>query len=216
MPRRRWPWGRKQPPAPTALQVSSASSPKPSALPDVLSTSLLALKESADAFPPLKSAVGGVLAVWDIAKRAKRCKSDAADIAKRTEDILCLIADAVPDPSAIPSPMLKSIEGFTFILNDICTTMEKILLARSISRVVHLNSTERTLREIKSKLDDAYRDFLAASALRMEVQQAEIAVEHKALAVQTHTAVDQVTNILKRDISSVLFYSRLSVFLAHP
>ncbi|KAJ7164114.1 hypothetical protein C8R46DRAFT_1351970 [Mycena filopes] len=100
MPRLRWPWGRKQPPDPTALQVLSASSPKPSTLPDILSTSLLALKESADVFPPLRSAVAGVLAVWDIARRAKRCKSDAADIAKRTEDIICLIADAVPDPSA--------------------------------------------------------------------------------------------------------------------
>ncbi|KAJ7141616.1 hypothetical protein C8R46DRAFT_581795 [Mycena filopes] len=213
--RRRWPWGRKQPPAPTALQVPAVSSPKPSALPDVLSTSLLALKESADVFPPLKSAVGGVLAVWDIAERAKRCKSDAADIAKRTEEIICLIADIVPDPSAIPGPMLKSIESFTSLLTDICATMEKLLLSRGISRVMHLNSTERALQEVKSRLDDAYRDFLVASTLRVEVQQAEIAVEHKALAVQTHIAVEQFASVLKPDISSVLFYSRLTVFLAN-
>jgi hypothetical protein len=45
-----------------------AFSSRTSALPDILSTSLFALKESADAFPPLKGAVGGVLAVWDVAQ----------------------------------------------------------------------------------------------------------------------------------------------------
>lgn len=40
----------------------------PTVLPDLLSTSLLALKESADPFPPLKGVVGGVLALWDIAE----------------------------------------------------------------------------------------------------------------------------------------------------
>ncbi|KAJ7187856.1 hypothetical protein C8R46DRAFT_3041 [Mycena filopes] len=205
---RRWPWGRKQPPPPTALRV-------PKALPDLLSTSLLALKESADAFPPLKSTVGGVVALWDIAKRAKRCKSDAADIAQRTEDIVCLIADAVPDPMAIPGPMLKSIEGFTYLLAEICATMEKIVLARWVPRVIYLNSTERTLQEIKSRLDDAYRDFQTASTLRVETQQAELAIRQKALALQQQTHIE-LTRALEPALSSVLFYSKFSVFLAHP
>jgi hypothetical protein len=42
--------------------------PGSSTLLDLLSTSLVGLKQSADAFPPLKSAVGGVLALWDIAE----------------------------------------------------------------------------------------------------------------------------------------------------
>jgi hypothetical protein len=67
--------GRK-PPAPTVkLKLKHSPSGTARALPDVVSTSLLALKESADAFPPLKSAVGGVLAVWDIAEASNvfRC-----------------------------------------------------------------------------------------------------------------------------------------------
>jgi hypothetical protein len=35
---------------------------------DALRTALFALKESADGFPPLKSAVSGVIALWDIAE----------------------------------------------------------------------------------------------------------------------------------------------------
>ncbi|KAJ7061685.1 hypothetical protein C8F01DRAFT_1138112 [Mycena amicta] len=38
------------------------------ALPDILRTSLVALRESADACPPLKSAMGAAVALWDIAE----------------------------------------------------------------------------------------------------------------------------------------------------
>lgn len=44
-----------------------------SALLDVLRTSLYALKESASAFSPLQSAVGGALALWDIAEVRLTC-----------------------------------------------------------------------------------------------------------------------------------------------
>ena len=35
---------------------------------DIAWTSLTALQQSADGFPPLKSVVGGVLSVWDVAE----------------------------------------------------------------------------------------------------------------------------------------------------
>jgi hypothetical protein len=94
-----------------------------------------ALKESADTFPPLKSAVSGVVALFEIAEvggclhlaatpkhadiatrtpqRAKHAKSDAHAIALRTKEILDVVADAVPDGSAIPAPMAQSIQRFT-------------------------------------------------------------------------------------------------------
>ncbi|KAJ7670040.1 hypothetical protein DFH06DRAFT_160066 [Mycena polygramma] len=50
------------------VKLKSSSSRTPTALPDVLSTTLISLKESAEVFPPLQSAVAGVIAVWDIAK----------------------------------------------------------------------------------------------------------------------------------------------------
>ncbi|KAJ7480296.1 hypothetical protein B0H11DRAFT_2025660 [Mycena galericulata] len=186
-------------------QSHSPSQPRSSGpLPDALRTSLLALKESADAFPPLKSAVAGVLAVWEIAERAKHSKSDARGIALRTQEILNVVAEAVPDPSVIPASMLQSIERFTVLLDDIQRRMEAIALTGGVSRVMHLNRNEGVLREINKGLDKAYRNFLvrlsahvfasflrglwglmhrifrfaqAASALRLEVQHAELAVK---------------------------------------
>ncbi|KAJ7721287.1 hypothetical protein B0H16DRAFT_1738330 [Mycena metata] len=214
------------------LKLSLKSGPA-RALPDILSTSLVALKESADAFPPLKSAVGGVLAVCEIAHRAKHSKAAARDIALRAKEILEVIADAVPDPSAIPPPMLHDIERFKFLLNDIRSQMEGMMLTSVLSRLVRLNRNEDALQSIKARLDDAYWDFLAASGLRVEVQQGTITAlqthivdQQKHLAeqqvqlaeqqAQTTIAVRMVVDTLAPDLSRILYYSKHAFFLAHP
>ncbi|KAJ7751467.1 hypothetical protein B0H14DRAFT_433864 [Mycena olivaceomarginata] len=206
--------GRK-PPSSTAKLKSLPYSTSAAAVSDLFSTALLALKESADAFPPLKSAVGGVLVVTDIAQRAKHSKADALDIAHRTEGILNVIADAVPDPSTISTPMLQSIERFTMLLDEISGAMEAIALCGRISRVVHLNRNERAMRDIKVRLDNAYHDFVAAVALRVEAQQTQLAAQQG----KTHIDVGNLvvtTDAMAPKLSSVLFYSRLAVFLAGP
>ncbi|KAJ7055363.1 hypothetical protein C8F01DRAFT_1234776 [Mycena amicta] len=196
---------------------------KPSGtLPDILWTSLTALKESSDAFPPLKSAVGGVVALCNIAERAKHSKSDARDIAFRTKEVLDLVAEAVPDPTVISPPMLKSIQRFTVLLEEIRRRLEPIVRASSVSRIVRLNRNERTLAGIKAQLDDAYRDFVAASALRVEVQQTKIVLQQTHISIQqTQLSAQQTQTQL--DLSKiatttthVLLYSKLSVFLASP
>ncbi|KAJ7853666.1 hypothetical protein B0H14DRAFT_2757965 [Mycena olivaceomarginata] len=180
--------GRKHsPPIPNTLVAPGSST-----LLDLLSTSLVGLKQSADALPPLKSAVGGVLALWDIAERAKHSKSAAHDVALRTTKILHVIADAVPKPAEIPLPMLLSIKRFTVLLDKIKSPMEAISTGGGVSRIIHLNRNERMLRSIRAELDEAYRDFVAASALRVEVQQTVISAQQEDLAAQqTHFGVRQ-------------------------
>ncbi|KAJ7281591.1 hypothetical protein C8J57DRAFT_78865 [Mycena rebaudengoi] len=182
--------------------------PFPRAPTDILRTSLLALKESADAFPPLKSTVGGVIALWDIAE------ADAWDIAHRTQTILDVVAEAVPDGSAIPAPMLESIEHFTVLLDEIRKDMEKIALRRGLSRVTSLNRDERALADMKNRLDEAYRDLTVASVLRLEMKQEQM---HSTL-IGMNDNVEKVSSVandkLAPQISSILFYSRLIVFLA--
>ncbi|KAJ6632306.1 hypothetical protein B0H10DRAFT_2206678 [Mycena sp. CBHHK59/15] len=206
--------GKRRPPPSSGAVKSNSFVVSRHTLPDVLWTSLIALQESADAFPPLKSAVGGVIALWDIAKRAKYSKSDAQDIARRTKTILDVIADAVPDGSNIPPRMLESIERFTMLLDDIQCRMETIVLSSRISHVVHLNKNERALQGIRTQLDEAYRDFRVASSLRLEVHQAYLTVQQTHLAVlqaETHLGVEKVsaaTKTLRSDMAKVLFYSR--------
>jgi hypothetical protein len=53
-----------KPPSPDSTTISRLGG----TFSDTMWTSLLALKESSAAFPPLSSAVGGVVAVWEIAE----------------------------------------------------------------------------------------------------------------------------------------------------
>ncbi|KAJ7359451.1 hypothetical protein DFH08DRAFT_846125 [Mycena albidolilacea] len=187
----------------------------PRTLPDVLSTSLRALKESSDAFPPLKSAVSGVIVVWEIAERAKHSKADACDIAQRTEDILNVVADAVPDPSVISPAMEESLERFTILLDDIRRRMESMALTSVVSRALRLNRNERTLQGIKVQLDYAYRDVVASAVLRIEAQQTQLALQQ----AQTHCDITKIvatTETLAPDQSRILAYCRVTVFLASP
>ncbi|KAJ7343863.1 hypothetical protein DFH08DRAFT_810403 [Mycena albidolilacea] len=194
--RRRSPSSRQgPPPARARLKL-------PNALPDVLWTSMLPLKESADAFPPLKSAVSGAIALYQIIeqvlscyelsffswsppkKRTRHSKADALDIALRVTKIMDVVADAVPDGSDISPSMTHSIDRFSVLLDEIRCAMEDLCRANKISRFMHLNRNERQLQEFKSKLDNVYRDFLAASTLRLEVQQTKLAIQQKQFMIQ--------------------------------
>ncbi|KAJ7438566.1 hypothetical protein B0H11DRAFT_2293833 [Mycena galericulata] len=135
---------KRKPPQPHSMSQLRSAGP----LPDVLRTSLLALEESAHAFPPLKSPVAGVVPVWEIAQRAKHCKSDACDIVLRTQEILDVVAETVPDPFTIPAPHLR---------DDIRCRVEAIALTGGVSRVMHLNRDDDVLREINKRLDEAYQ-----------------------------------------------------------
>ncbi|KAJ6574566.1 hypothetical protein B0H19DRAFT_1063511 [Mycena capillaripes] len=73
---------------------------------------------------------------------------------------------------------------FPDVLDEIRCSMDAIALTGGVSRLMHLNCNEHVLLKIKGQLDDAYRDFLAASALRLEVKQAEMAALQVQLAAQ--------------------------------
>ncbi|KAJ6564573.1 hypothetical protein B0H19DRAFT_1259000 [Mycena capillaripes] len=224
-----FPSGAKRKPPVSGVKPKAKAKPLPRTLPDVLWTSIIALRDSADAFPPLKSAVSGVIALCDIAERAQHSKSEARAIALRTKEILDLVADAVPDVFTISAPMLLSIEKFSGLLDEIKCSMETITLTGRFSRVVHLNRNERALRDIKSKLDDAYQDFLAASTLRLEVQQTQLVVQQTQLTLQQTEFATQQTEFAKQqtqtqleiktvsaETARLLFYARLTSFFGRP
>ncbi|KAJ6564245.1 hypothetical protein B0H19DRAFT_1067830 [Mycena capillaripes] len=164
-----------------------------SSLPDILWTTLVALEESADGFPLLKGAVGGVIAICHIAERARHCNEDACTIALRTVMILGVVVGAVPsDGSRIPGPMLRSIERFSFLLKRIYGEMVAITSLGRVSRILHLNRNEASIRRIKLQLDDAYRDFMAAATVRFEVGQFNTHIAVKKLSSDTAAATSRL------------------------
>ncbi|KAJ7106226.1 hypothetical protein C8R44DRAFT_858312 [Mycena epipterygia] len=149
---------------------------------DLLYTSLTALRASSDAFPPLKSVVGAVTSVLEISQRVTHSKKDARQLARRTVEILEALADAIPDPAAIPDPMLASIKRFERTLEDIKTEMCLLMKRGRMWRLRHLNRSEGALLNFNRRLDDASREFTIGAAVRGE-----------ALTHQVHTQLLNVS-----------------------
>ncbi|KAG6909982.1 hypothetical protein DXG01_013982 [Tephrocybe rancida] len=137
-----------------------------SSISDVTRTSLVALVQSADAFPPLKSACGGVLAILDTAERVRYSRTNAQALAHRCFDILTVVADSTPDLSALSSEMKTSIARFNDLLNEIGAALDPIQKRGWVQRFAHLTRDEDLLQKFRQRLDDARQDLLTSTTLR--------------------------------------------------
>ncbi|KAJ7836908.1 hypothetical protein B0H14DRAFT_3141628 [Mycena olivaceomarginata] len=137
---------RLKPPKPLP---SRARFKPPNALPDAFWTSMVALQQSADAFPPLKTTVDRAIALCHTAERMDHLKADAYDVAFRVKDIMDILADTVLDASDIPPTKLQSINRFSSLLDRINRFMESISSASPRSAYKHF----------KTRLDDTCRNF---------------------------------------------------------
>ncbi|KAJ7479684.1 hypothetical protein FB451DRAFT_163858 [Mycena latifolia] len=154
---------------------------------DAIRTSLNLLKEAADVFPPLKSAAGGVLAVWDLADRVSASDENAQALAWRAVGILDAIYNAVGGgTSPIPPSMLADIVKFEALLREISTAMNEQLKQGRLRRVLHLRKRESGLARFTSRLDAASEAFKIGSSTRVEMAstRVELASTRVELAVE--------------------------------
>ncbi|KAJ6577795.1 hypothetical protein B0H19DRAFT_1370877 [Mycena capillaripes] len=167
---------------------------------DIALTSLTALRESSDAFPPLKSAVGGVLALWNTAERVKTSKERAQALSRRTYEILEALTDAVPDPANIHPSMLASIQRFDDVLREARDAMVPLTKRRRfMASVLSLSRDEATLELFNRRLDESFQSFTIAGLTRVETQllaiKADATVAHQALlSLNRDEATLQVSN----------------------
>ncbi|KAJ6481331.1 hypothetical protein C8R47DRAFT_595680 [Mycena vitilis] len=137
---------------------------------DLMWTSLIALKTSSDAFPPLKGVVGATVSILEISQRITHSRKDAHELAKRAVELLELLADIISDRGSIPDQMLTSIVRFECILEEIQTEMTQLMNRGRMWRLGHLNRSESTLRKFNRRLDIASHDFVMASVVRTEMR----------------------------------------------
>ncbi|KAJ7575888.1 hypothetical protein C8J56DRAFT_1171776 [Mycena floridula] len=160
---------------------------------DIARTSLMALKESSDAFPPLKSAVGSVLALWDIIQQMESCKTLGKDLACRCVNILEAVADAVqPDPRNISPEMLKNIDQFKMLVMEISQELLEHNRATRLSRLANLNRNQARLATFSRKLDEASSLFIIASNLQLY----STAKRTEVLTVQIKASTSQIGDVL--------------------
>ncbi|KAJ7689721.1 hypothetical protein B0H17DRAFT_1066115 [Mycena rosella] len=141
---------------------------------DALRESLTLLKDSTDVFPPLKSAVGGVLAVWDLAERVSASDENAQALARRAVGILDVIYKAVGGAGPVSPELLQEMVKFEELLREISAAMEEYLKAGRVRRVLYLRKQESRLTQFTARLDVAAEAFKIGSSTRTELASTRI------------------------------------------
>ncbi|KAI0026735.1 hypothetical protein K488DRAFT_91964 [Vararia minispora EC-137] len=95
---------------------------------DIVLVGLEALKESADAFPPLKAAVGGLVFFVQLSSQMSSNRAEMRGVYERIEEIEDSLIRAVPDINSLSPAQASAIEAFDIAVQRICADME--LLAK--------------------------------------------------------------------------------------
>ncbi|KAJ7019696.1 hypothetical protein C8F04DRAFT_1146978 [Mycena alexandri] len=134
---------------------------------DAIRTSLNNLKNSPDVFPPFKSAVSAVLAVWDLADHVSEYDEHAEGLARRAFDILDIIFNVSGGGvGPVSVAMLDAIRTFVGLLHEISAAMEEEL---ELGRL-HLQTRESQLAQFGVRLDVIFEGFKIGSAGSVEEQ----------------------------------------------
>ncbi|KAJ7572391.1 hypothetical protein C8J56DRAFT_1035363 [Mycena floridula] len=180
---------------------------------DIARTSLMALKESADAFPPLKSAVGSVLALWDIVEKMQSCKAHGQDLACRCVSILETLAAL--DPTNISPEMLKGIDGFKRLVTEIAQELSKHNRAMIFAQLAHLNRNLGRFETLSRKLDDASSLFVVATAGRIEASTTQINARLETSTMQINASNHEIQTAVNRtDLSTIEIKAQIGDVLA--
>jgi len=137
---------------------------------------LEALKETADVFPPLESAVAGVLVLIQLADQAKSNKKDSRELSLRAKSILDTVADIVGKcgPQCIGPDLATQIEDFTSLLRETAVLMKDLSCQTWLSRCLHNKENKERIAQTARRLDEALLLFMLTSTVRAEVTSAKI------------------------------------------
>ncbi|KAJ7789432.1 hypothetical protein B0H14DRAFT_2944596 [Mycena olivaceomarginata] len=157
---------------------------------DVVRTSLEVVLSSADHCPPLKSAVGGVIALCNIAERAAACDENAEILIWRAVAILDTMYQSIDANAPIPSHLLNGMVQFEQLILEVRLAMKAMLKRKRVLRVLHLRRSESQLAKFTARLDSVAEVFTIGS---MTVQTMSLCrIEDKV------ESVSQVTSALER------------------
>ncbi|KAJ7283797.1 hypothetical protein C8J57DRAFT_1293611 [Mycena rebaudengoi] len=182
------PRGRHKPSVPS---VTNSSVPFLGLSFDAIRTSLNDLKDSTDVFPPLKSAVGAVLAVWDLSDRVSTSDKHAEGLAWRA---VCIL-DAIYNVSGggagpVSAAVLDAIRTFVGLLREISAAMEEELKPGWL----HLQKRESRLAQFVARLDVISEAFKIGSAAPVEEQPIP-ATPDQASKLQTIQKVIRISHV---------------------
>ncbi|KAF4609717.1 hypothetical protein D9613_011997 [Agrocybe pediades] len=141
---------------------------------NAMETVLLLLKESADAFPPLKSAVGGLVACLDLTKNVRGNQEEYKNLAVQFEGLARTLVPyasmlaASDDGRSIALPILISIDKEVAEIN-------RQLERNKFRRTAEATSDQGDILARYRKIDSLFRNLLSDVTLRTLVEVHEAA-----------------------------------------
>ncbi|KAI0045592.1 hypothetical protein FA95DRAFT_1680376 [Auriscalpium vulgare] len=138
---------------------------KPQLSSDVLMVSLEALRESAEAFPPLRSAVGCLILLLQLFQGMTSNRDEIVRIAARIDEISALLARAVPDVTRIPPILRHAIETLDRDLNNIYEASSEIARQPKGWRFLKAARHADSLLSFNHRIDEALLGFSVAVEL---------------------------------------------------
>ncbi|KAJ7217457.1 hypothetical protein C8J57DRAFT_1598650 [Mycena rebaudengoi] len=185
---------------------------------DAIVLLLNGLKESTDIFPPLKSMIGGVLAVLNIAQRVAEIDENAQMLAWRVITILNIIYNAIgeTDSETLSSSLLQQMVDFEHLLNEMHHAMSQIQRWSRMRRLLHLHRAEDDLQRFNSRLDATTQALTLGAVTRVEVAvekvHLDLATVHAELS--TVSLALEKANVVTHQLHDQVKFFRAVVFLA--
>ncbi|TDL14955.1 hypothetical protein BD410DRAFT_845606 [Rickenella mellea] len=119
---------------------------------------LTALVQSADVFPPLKSAVSFLLQVHDICEKMKSNREGADELRLRIEGVRGFVVEAFQDEEDICLELYDALIQFDDALTSILVAVVDVRWRKNrLSRLAFSARDADTLRTVKQRLDDAMK-----------------------------------------------------------
>ncbi|KAJ7686298.1 hypothetical protein B0H17DRAFT_1072228 [Mycena rosella] len=173
-------------------------------------TTLELVECSADVCPPLKSAVGAVVAICKLADRIAASDADAGRLAWRAVTILDAIYNSIDaqKSDAIPPHLLNNVVQFEQLLIEIHTAMKGIK-TKGIRRLLHLRRNESQLATFNAQLDAAAQVFTIGTMTSQTVSLAHIDGRMQSQAVSLAHIQEIVEKV--STVSSALEHSNVQL-----
>ncbi|KZV70138.1 hypothetical protein PENSPDRAFT_752825 [Peniophora sp. CONT] len=143
---------------------------------ETLLLGLQGLLASADAFPPLKSAVGGLLFFVDQIELASDNKTQVLNIYANISTIASSLARAIPDGTELSRAHEAALSALTSEIQLLCTSLEGIAHERKrpIKRFICAKRHRAQLEEIGQRLNNGDASFMRTMISSAEATGAKV------------------------------------------
>jgi len=141
---------------------------------DAIRTLLELVEQSADVCPPLKSAVGAVGGLCNLADRLAASDANADALGLRVFTILKTIHNSIDLEKPVPQDLLHSIVQFEQLLIEIQTAMEVLAKENHFLHVLRLRRNESQLVKFTARLELLAEEFTIGTMAAQTVSLAHI------------------------------------------